>query len=159
TLHGPLTWSSGTIQGTLVNPAGSVLALVGSATKTLQGGGPLTTINNAGTVVWSGTGAFNINAPFNNQAGGTFLIQTDATLGGGGTFPTQAGPPFTKSAGTGTNTINTPFPNAGLVRVQTGTLSFASDVTASGTGNTFEATAGAGVDFTGNVIRNFTDTT
>ena len=101
-----------------------MLNISGSTTKTFQG-----TINNRGVVTWSGSGPINAGGVgvFNNQSGGLFNVQGDASY----QYAYNPQPSFTnagtfrKSAGAGTTAFNSvPFSNTGTVEVQAGTLSF-----------------------------------
>lgn len=124
TVSGTVNWSGGTIWYAAITSTGT-LNLSGSADKTAAG-----TWFNAGTVTWTGTGAFNVSSVFpgfENQSGGNFNVQTDATLGAvSSTFFNDLGATFTKSVTTGTTTVNADFQNSGTVSLQTGLLSFTS---------------------------------
>jgi hypothetical protein len=121
TSSGTVNWSGGTIFNLAVTSTGS-LNLSGAADKTASGA----TLN-AGTATWTGTGAFNVSggSNFQNQSGGVFNVQTDATLGGAGVFNNNPGGTFTKSVTTGTNAVNLSFDNSGTVNLQAGTMNIA----------------------------------
>jgi len=109
--------------------AGATLALSGDDSKFLLSH----TFNNAGAATFSGNGSFNIlggDAPatFNNLAGATFDIQTDADIvpfccGAAGQFFNNAGL-FKKSTGTETTDVTLFFTNTGSVEARSGTLNF-----------------------------------
>ena len=122
TVSGTVNWSGGTIWYLAITSTGT-MNLSGSADKTAAG-----TWLNAGTVTWTGTGNFTVSSifpSFENQSGGNFNVQTDATLGGTvfSTFLNDAGATFTKSVTTGTTTVIPDFQNSGTVSLQTGLLS------------------------------------
>ncbi len=121
TVSGTINWSGGTINDAAITSTGTLL-LSGPAVKTAFG-----TWLNAGTVTWTGTGAFNVPgiSTFHNQSGGNFNVQSDATLDGtfSSSFFNDAGGTFTKSVTAGTTTVNPEFPNSGTVSLQTGLLS------------------------------------
>ena len=78
-----LDWSTGTLFGTLGTATGSTIRLSGAGTKVMADGAGL---NNAGTVVFAGTGpllanALNAGATISNQTSGVIQILTNATLG------------------------------------------------------------------------------
>jgi hypothetical protein len=151
-------WSGGALSGpgTLTN--NGTLTLSGSTAKSLNG----VTLNNAGTVIWTGTGVVlgNYGAVFNNLVDGVFDVQGDATFrwggfGAGVTIDNLG--IFRKSAGTGTTVIgggsNVTF-SGGTVEVLTGTLNLsAADTTTSG-GN-FTVAEGAVLDLTGGTTRTY----
>ena len=131
-----LHWSGGSLSGSGVKaiPAGGTLTIDGSSKKYLQG-----SINNGGTATLSGAGSIenrDSGVLFNNLAGATLDIQSDASLTGTyvgydatGTFRNYG--LLTKSAGTGTTafdwywTVNNP----GTIHVQSGILKFSGFVT------------------------------
>jgi hypothetical protein len=122
------TWNGGTIQGGgSLNFDMSCLTLItGSATKVLD----QRTINNAGTISWTGFGTVQASngATLNNLNGSLYDVQNDYLLSGSidntPTFNNQSGATFRKSSGTGTTTIGINFNNSGLVDLQTGTTTF-----------------------------------
>jgi hypothetical protein len=170
TVTNTFNWAGGTITGTgtLTLPVGSTGTLSSSGAKTLDGGRVL---NNAGTLVWTGTGGISFYlGTWNNS--GLLDCQSDATMHDGstsgvGSFFNNSGT-VRKSVGTGTTTFSnlesfansgtvdvqsgsvtmsaTPFHNNGTARSQAGTLT----VAAGGTGGgTFEAVSPGLVSFTG----------
>ncbi|HEY7114955.1 MAG TPA: hypothetical protein VH475_00120, partial [Tepidisphaeraceae bacterium] len=143
TTAAPLNWVGGFISGTghLRLNAGGTLS--STAQKTLVNG----TLDNAGTVVWSG-GTFNQRGTLNNLAGATFDIRGSDAM----EFDLAAPPPFpafnnagrvVKSAGNSTN-IYPFFTNSGSVDVQAGQLNFARGSSATGS---YSVTKGAALNF------------
>ena len=127
---GRLDWLGGTMDGeggSATIAAGAEMRISGDDHKRLRN----QTINNAGTVVWTGAGMlFGSSGVFNNQAGGVFEIQSDSTflwwdrLAYGWPTFNNAGI-LRKSEGTGTTTFDSvTFNNTGTVEVQSGTLAF-----------------------------------
>jgi uncharacterized repeat protein (TIGR01451 family) len=122
-LTGGFLWSGGTITGTgtLSIDAGASLSIIGSLTKIFS----QRTIDNAGTTSWFGTGNINsgLGAIFNNQPGGIFLIQNDASLfynlGGTQTVFNNNGT-LSKSSATGTSSWSVALNNQGLLEVSSG---------------------------------------
>ena len=106
-------------------------------------------VTNLGIITWSGTSDIYFAAGLvYNQPGATFDVQNNqqiANIAGGNPSFQNAGV-FRKSAGSGTTTIGIPFNNTGLVKVQSGTLSFQGGGTL---GGSFAAAAGAAVNFAG----------
>jgi fibronectin-binding autotransporter adhesin len=123
-----LTWTGGTMSGaggsTRVE-LGSVLNISGSGSKSLL----YRTLNNAGTVAWSGSGTISPDYGAVILNSGMFDAQSDASLlsGGIGAAPrVDNSGLFEKSSGTGTTTVGNywTFNNSGTVRAQSGTLLF-----------------------------------
>jgi hypothetical protein len=89
-------WSGGSLSGTLATAIGSKIRLSGSGSKGMADGAVL---NNAGTVVFAGSGpllanAYAAGATINNQPSGVIQALTNSTLGsiyGAGCFLTNAG--------------------------------------------------------------------
>lgn len=137
-VNGALNWTSGLISGAgivQVGPTGT-LTLSGTGTKSLNS----RTIQTAGTVTWSGTGAINAGggAVVEIQPGGTFAANADAIVAHslGGAQPhivVDPGGTFARSAGTGAAGLFVPFDNAGAVAVNSGTLELRGSGTNSGT--------------------------
>ena len=124
TNSGTMNWSGGTLSATMTIAPGGVLNISGGAQKNFYG-----TINNQGVVTWSGSGviAAGSGGAFNNQSGGLFDVQGDATY----YYAIVSQPSFNnagtfrKSAGAGTTAFNSiPFSNTGTVDIQRGTLNF-----------------------------------
>jgi hypothetical protein len=132
-----LSWMGGRLVGSSFTvAANAVLAISGPANKAFV----RSTINNAGTVVWTGTGqligatdGYNQSLLIANLPGGVFDIQNDSAFGysdaGHGVLAYQfinAGT-LRKSAGTGTTTFanQCAFLNAGGIVVEQGTIQFA----------------------------------
>ncbi|HYG22076.1 MAG TPA: hypothetical protein VEH04_04775 [Verrucomicrobiae bacterium] len=118
-----MNWTGGTMSGSgrtfiaagatvnLSNPSG-----VGLNTRTLE---------NAGSIVWTGQGpiGMNFDAVITNRPGGLFHVRTDASLssGAGGNRFDNAGI-FRKSMSSGTTVLSSIFNNLGVVELQSGTL-------------------------------------
>ncbi len=124
--------TGGTFTGTLKVAAGSVLNVKGDIQKVFDGN----TLNNAGTINWSGAGAINggNGAILNNQSGAAFNLTTDGapfttSFSGQPTFNNLSGATFAKTAGSGTNGIfSWIFNHSGTVNVPAGTVEFNTDV-------------------------------
>ncbi len=133
-----LNWTGGNIAGSSFTVAtNAVLAISGSAGKFLC----RSSMNNAGTITWTGTGqlaaamdGYSQRVLITNLAGALFDIQNDSTVGyfdpsGYGGFAEyrfhNAGT-LLKSAGTGATTFTTQcsFLNPGNILIQQGTLVF-----------------------------------
>ncbi len=152
-------WTGGSLvgTGTLAIASGATFAISGTGNRGFSradgNGNNGRTIENSGTVVWTGSAQLlgGDGARILNLAGGLFDLQSDSTLGysGSGSQATFANAgTFRKSAGTGTSTVSgTPFTNTGTVSVQTGTLAFATPVT--GTAGTWTALSGSTLTFSG----------
>jgi len=116
-------WTNGTLNGPgTINLAKTVTTnLSGADAKTLGA----VTLNNAGTLNWTGTGNIGVDpsAVFNNS--GTFIIQNDARFSPGVNSVFTNSGVITKSGGAGNTSIETTlFANSGMVNVSSGTLSF-----------------------------------
>jgi hypothetical protein len=164
TISGASTWVNGSMGGSghTVIEAGGVLSVVNPS-----GIGALLntrTLENGGTILWTGTGnmALNSGAVITNRPGALFHIQNAAAIGAAvGSGRIDNAGTFLKSANAGTTTIGSSvsFNNSGAVDIQTGTLSLGSGGTHSGTftvpANTAlilaggAHTAGAGSSITG----------
>jgi filamentous hemagglutinin family protein len=142
---GTFNWTGGAMAGggTLAIPTGSVLNMTGGSMLFLDG----YTINNAGTVNWSGATTVRADtaspSAITNQYGGQFNASATGSIfnnGGGGpiTFTNDLGATFTRS-GTGTSTIGVTFDNNGQVNVNAGTLTLTSFPTNAGTLNVASA--------------------
>jgi hypothetical protein len=130
TLTTALNWNGGTLQnGLLTLTAASVLNISGADSKTL-----VQTINNAGTVVFSGTGyleAGSADAVINNLAGAVFDHQSDASINYWSFNPyltiNNAGT-YRKSGGTGTSVFqNVRFNNTRSFALLSGTVEIGGD--------------------------------
>lgn len=99
------------------------------------------TLNNAGSVTWTGNGNFNmvggdVPAYFNNFAGAAFDIRTDADIipfccGIAGEYVSNAGL-LKKSTGAGITDVYPTFTNTGVVEARSGTLNFMNYVQTAG---------------------------
>jgi hypothetical protein len=153
TVAGNMNWSGGTLSGAGVTtiPSNGTLTLASAATKSLNG----RTINNAGRVIVSGAGTFQMStkATLNNQEGGTVDIQTDATISSSGTPASvlnNAGV-LLRSSGNNIATIGAVFNNTKTVQLKTGMLRLSGGGTSSGDINTDAATTlrfGSGYELT-----------
>src|SRR4051794_1705904 len=135
TLGGAFNWTAGFLGSTasnLVVAANGGFNISGASGKLFNGG----TLVNGGTGNWTGGAQVACAAPaiFSNSPSGTFDFQAD-----GAAFGNNAGIPLLinsgtvrKTGGTGVSTINIVFNNAGVVDVQTGTLSLNGGGTNSG---------------------------
>jgi len=149
---GQLDWTGGTMSGTSSTTIlpGAVMNISGTNIKYWS----QRTINNAGTVTWTGNSdiAAGFNATFNNLANATFDIQNDPNLADNGsiyrtyTFFNNAGT-LIKSGGSGKTTLVAFFNNTGTVEVRSGTLSFYNWGGASS--GSFTGLAGTTLDFWG----------
>jgi hypothetical protein len=128
TMSSNMNWTAGSMTdaGKTVIASNAVLN-VGSAVGVYLGG---RTLENAGTVIWTGAGDFSwgYGAVINNLTGGVFEAQSNAGLmhtGGGYEYFYNYGT-FRKRIGTGTNTVYayTGFNNYGTVDLQSGFVSF-----------------------------------
>ncbi|MBI5773962.1 MAG: hypothetical protein HZA89_09510, partial [Verrucomicrobia bacterium] len=124
TVTNMMNWTGGTMAGaagTTTIAAGGALEMSGSSQKTLQS----RTLNNAGTVTWSGTGALSSHTggTINNLAGALLEMQSDASLARFNSALTlnNAGT-IRKSGGTGTKTMDVAFTNNGTFEGLAGTM-------------------------------------
>jgi len=148
TIKGLLTWYGGSLTG-----PGVTLAKGGVTLENMAGffqTGPTLdgrTFENAGTLTWLGGNVSTGNgAIFDNLAGATFAIETDATFdsnfGQQSTF--QNAGAVTKSVTTGVTHFNPLFDNTGSVDVLAGTVALNGGGSSTGT---FTAESGAILDF------------
>jgi hypothetical protein len=147
---GVITWTGGQLQNAVLRVAvGGVLNVEGEAEKQLH----QSTLDNAGTVNWRGSGTllkvagwYSQPSTINNLAGAVFGVETDAVLAHQYeplTF-NNAGT-LVKRGGTGTTALNVTFNNTGLVEVQSGTLS----IEGAAGGGQWRLAEGAGLSFNG----------
>ena len=139
TLNGTLpglSWTGGRLVGSSFTVAPSaVLAISGPADKAFT----RTTINNAGTVIWTGSGqmigtldGYSQSLLVTNLAGGLFDIQNDTAFGysdpgfGGATYVFHNAGTMRKSAGLGVTTFaaQSTFVNSGSILIEQGTILF-----------------------------------
>ena len=123
TISHAMNWSGGTMSGSgrTIIPVGATLNLaipsvVGLNTRTLE---------NGGTVLWTGAGNFGMNfgSVITNRAGAVFHAQNAASLSSGaGLNRFDNAGTFRKSAHAGTTTVACTFNNSGAVEIQAGTL-------------------------------------
>jgi hypothetical protein len=141
TITGFFTWTGGLMTGAGTTTASGGANLGSVSSVTLDG----RRFDNTGTATWTGSNiSFNHGAVFNNN--GTFEARTDsgisdaAITGGGPLSVFNNNGTFKKFAGTGTVTaVSVQFTNAGIIDVQTGTLSLTSGLT------NFPAASAAGI--------------
>ncbi|MGE0484554.1 MAG: filamentous hemagglutinin N-terminal domain-containing protein [Gammaproteobacteria bacterium] len=135
-LSGAFDWTGGTIAGSgAINIApGALFTANGSGADLLIDGAVV--LNNSGTLRWSGASNLRgrVGHTINNLAGGLFDIQNDRalTVNGGdgqGFLNNAAGAVIRKTAGAGDTALSTgqgwALSNAGLIDVQSGTMSLA----------------------------------
>jgi uncharacterized repeat protein (TIGR01451 family) len=164
TATGVVDWSSDSLlagTGSLSIVSGSTMNITGSGTRYVGGG----TLNNSGTVNWSGGNNLSVysSGVINNLAGGLFHAKNDQLIyqhccTAGQAFNNVG--TFRKSIATGTTTIQSiGFTNSGTVDVQSGTLNLTSGGTSTGIFNATSTgrflfngsgyTLGAGATLTG----------
>jgi uncharacterized repeat protein (TIGR01451 family) len=164
---GVVDWSADatlTGAGSLTIASGGTMNITGFGTRYIDGG----TLNNSGTVDWSGANNISVynSGVINNQLGGLFRVKNDQQIyqhccAAGQAF-NNAGT-FRKTIATGTTTIQTnPFNNSGTVDIQSGTfnpssggtstavLNAASGSTILFSNNTYTLNAGATLTGSGN---------
>jgi uncharacterized repeat protein (TIGR01451 family) len=124
---GVVDWSADTVltgAGSLTIASGATMNITGTGTRYIDGG----TLNNDGTVNWSGGNNLSIynSGVINNNASGLFSLKNDQIIyrhccGAGAAF-NNAGT-FRKSVATGSTGIqNDGFNNSGTVDIQSGTI-------------------------------------
>jgi len=123
TISNAMNWSGGTMSGSgrTIIPVGATLNLAISSGVGLNA----RTLENGGTVLWTGAGNFGMNfgSVITNRAGAVFQVQNAASLSsGGGLNRFDNAGTFRKSANAGTTTVTCTFNNLGTVEIQTGTL-------------------------------------
>jgi hypothetical protein len=123
TLHKDSSWLSGLMSGSgrTIIPAGVTLSLAGAGAVTLT----TRTLENGGTVLWTGGDIRMTSAVLTNLAGA--LVENRGAGGlayNGGTSRFDNAGTFRKSINAGTNSIggSIAFNNYGTVEIQTGTL-------------------------------------
>lgn len=131
TVMDTMNWSGGSMigSGRTIIASGASLNLINAATEALN----TRTLENGGTVIWTGAGNLNVNfAVITNRAGALFELRNNAT------FVLQAGSSRFDNAGTlrkaiagGTSTFGSGFPlnNYGTAEIQAGTLLFSASCT------------------------------
>ena len=149
TIHGALLWTSGTMSGSghTIIPPGGMVNFANTSPILLIG----RTLENAGTMVWTGAGRINVGGVVTNDAGGLFVMRQANSMdfGGGsvarfdnaGTFVTAPGAGTTAFFGVG-------FNNYGTVQIQGGTLSLSGGGTDAGT---ISVPAGTALVFAGGI--------
>jgi hypothetical protein len=122
TLHHDSSWSRGTMSGTgrtVISP-GATLAINNSANLVLN----TRTLDNAGTVLWTGTDIYFSNGVLTNRPGSLFLVQSSGAmqLNSGNNRLDNAGTFRKTSSGTTIFVSNVALNNYGNVDIQAGTL-------------------------------------
>lgn len=131
TVNGFFDWTGGVMSSSTLTTtigSGGTMTLSGSAEKLLE----YATINNSGTLIWTGTGNFRgrIDPTINNLSGGLFDAQSAASMyvgGGDGTaYFNNLGGATLRKATSGVTTIGAgqgfALMNSGTVDIQAGTL-------------------------------------
>jgi uncharacterized repeat protein (TIGR01451 family) len=133
---GVVDWSSDSIltgAGALAITSGGTLNITGFGTRSIDGG----TLNNSGTVNWSGGNNLSVyNAGvINNLAGGLFSVTNDQLIYQSccsAPQPFNNAGTFRKTTATGTTTISTGFANSGTLQPHSGAISFGTTYSSSG---------------------------
>jgi uncharacterized repeat protein (TIGR01451 family) len=135
TVNGIMSWSSDSeIDTTVTIATGATLNISGAGTRHVNGG----TLNNSGTVNWSGGNNLSIynSGVINNLAAGLFSVTNDQLIYQSCCSAAQAfnnAGTFRKSAGTSVTTIDgNGFDNSGTLDVQSGTVVLGSGGTSTG---------------------------
>src|SRR5262249_7239921 len=142
TVLGLFTWTGGSLSGT-----GRTLALGGIAMSGGEHGLDTRVLENAATATPTRRQvSFGGNGVWNNLAGSTLLIQSDAAFGGffGASGTLQNAGVISKQSTVGTTPINVALNNTGAVEVLSGTLSLGAGGTSSGS---FAVAEGATLQF------------
>ncbi len=153
TVTGVFTWTQGTMagKGKTSIASGAKLNISGTGDKALDS----RQLNNAGTIVWSGSGVIalfsSLTSPVINNSG-LFEIRNDSALDaspvyiGSGAFNNSG--TLRKTANSGTTMLRgtLTFKNTGVVEVQSGMLQLYNSGPSSSSGG-FTVAAGAVVDF------------
>jgi hypothetical protein len=147
TIHGTCSWTLGTMSGsgrTVIAP-GATLNLISSQPVGLVG----RTLENQGTVFWSGTGSLGAtDAVITNAPAASFLIQNPVSLFYSGGAPGRfdnAGTLMTSSSG-GNTSFSIGFDNYGTAQIPSGMLSLFAGGTNAGS---LSMPAGTTLDFAG----------
>jgi hypothetical protein len=120
------TWIGGTLSPTTTNVAANgTVNMSNNATTILGASGVAATLNNAGTMTWSGSANWQINngSVFNNS--GTFTVSGDATIQefGSGTSMVNNSGTFKKTSNANKTTIiSCQFNNTNQLNISSGTL-------------------------------------
>jgi hypothetical protein len=141
TLNDALSWTSGALSG----PAKTTLNAGGTISGAEAKGINSHTLDNAGTLTWSGGLLLLNNATINNLASGTIDAQLDGIFGVSTPNVVNNAGTFKKSVGTGTVQVNATFNNTGNVQVTAGTLQLLAGGASSGA---FTAAAGSTLELT-----------
>lgn len=121
-LFGPLKWSGGVIAGSDSIITGNPVTISGDNQKTLDG----KIFVNRGAATWSGLGNLQLTnaAGIQNNSGGNFHIQNDATMLGSAQENFANSGTITKSGGADTTNLSLHFENNGTIAIHNGTLKF-----------------------------------
>jgi hypothetical protein len=160
TLHGASLWLSGTMSGpgrTVVD-AGASLNLPGLVTVSMNGG---RTLDNAGTVFWTGTGDLGLfNSTITNRPGALFDAEGTGSIylnfGSSSRFDNTGTFRKTNSLATTTVSASISFNNYGTVDIQSGTLLLAGGGLNTGAIN---VSTGATLNLAGGTFTSTTDST
>jgi hypothetical protein len=147
-VEGLLLWTGGTMSGTGSTTSNGTLTLgpASGSTPTLD----VRPLINNGPATMTGTSiAINNGAVFENAAGATFLVRTNANINasGGGLFSNDGD--FRKTDSSGKTNVGL-FNNTGSVEVETGTLTLLGGGSSSGP---MSVAAGTTLQFVGSVTR------
>jgi hypothetical protein len=147
TVYGTLDWESGTMSGggqTIIAPGGA-LNLINPGQIFLSG----RTLENQGTVIWSGLGGLTLSGVITNDAGGSFVLENPTAIQFGGGSVSRfdnAGTLVTSTNGGTTAFSGVEFDNYGDVDFQSGTLVLSGGGTNTGA---IPVPAGTTIDFAG----------
>ena len=131
TVHAQAVWGSGQLRGTgrmLVDTSASL------AITNLSININAATLENAGTILWTGSGNILGNGGvITNRPGALFEDRGTGSFGNlGGSYRFDNAGTFRKTLNLGTNSISIPFNNFGTVDIEAGTLSWNSTLTNTG---------------------------
>jgi Divergent InlB B-repeat domain len=134
TVHGTLDWDSGSIAGSLqITIAPGAMLDFDSPSGVLFSG---RTLENQGTVYWSGLGNISLNGVITNDVGALFEMQNPVTMQWGGGPAARfdnAGTLITSTNAGTTSFEDVEFDNYGTVNIQSGTLTLYGGGTNAGT--------------------------
>lgn len=139
TVVSAMNWNGGTMSGTgrTIVPPGATLNVANPGSVGLN-----RTLENGGTVLWTGAGSLALNnSTFTNRAGALFDAQNGATISGSGSSRFDNAGIFRKSTNAGITTVSgLSLNNFGAVEIQAGSL----NLSAGGTnGGSFDIAPGA----------------
>ena len=135
TLHGPSTWTTGTMSGAgrTVIETNATLTIASPTAVSLTG----RMLENAGTILWTNSGSIvmNSSAVITNRAGGLFDVQNATQLGFSHLGRFDNAGTFRKSASSGITSVGCNFNNSGTVEVEMGKLLYDGGLTNNGAVN------------------------